>query len=415
MATTTKTYSSADWKLWTYRPQSGSFVLDFSQLDGTDVLGDGTDGLAYLGYQIAELNISSGGSPDYAVAHSMNPTTATITINRKDFTSVIMNDFLVGSEILLSLDSPSLFSNPYAYMFSGVIESANVLVIPGEDFSTITISARAFSSLQLNTDVGLEKDETTNKSTLIKNAASAIGVNVELENSAYNFKGTADESKSLGEWLTDLALCDFMQMRDTYYPVFVDTNAGISPSVWFVYWNKDLRFNITKTPGTSAGTFTENEITDVQLDWSGAGAPTGVTLTNYTDSAIVYQYGATTGDAGGAVSYSATVDVKDLTQMTSIGQQLLAMNKSFRPIQVSTITAVNNQDLVWKDTTLQSSDGTVTFYSSPNKFYDIGETITIDLPEFGVDEVDMIVTGREINVNPDNWTTNYTLWKGFTN
>jgi hypothetical protein len=414
MATTTKTYNSGDWKLWTYRPQLGSFVLDFSQLDGPDVLGDGSDGLAYLGYQISELTISSGGLPDYAVAHSMNPTTATITINRKDFTSVIMNDFLVGKEILLSVDSPSPFSNPYAYIFSGVIDSASVSVIPGEDYSTITISARAFSSVELNTDVGLEKDETTNKSTLIENAANAIGVYVDLEDSAYNFKGTADESKSLGEWLTDLALCDVMQMRDTSRPIFIDDDFP-SPSNYFVYWNSDLRMAITKSLGTVVGYFGPEEITNVELDWSGAGAPTGVTLTNYTDPSIVYQYGTTIGDAGGAVSYSATVDVKNLTQMTSIGQQLIAMNKSLKPVQITIITAVNNQDLVWKDITIPSINGTVNFYYSPAKMFDIGETISIDLPEFGIDYADMIITGREINVTPDNWTTTYTLWKGFTN
>jgi hypothetical protein len=411
----TALYKSDYWKLWTYQPQLGSFVLDFSQLNGSDVLGDGTDGLAVSPYGVAEVNISTGGTMDSSVIYPLEPTTAQITVNVKDFTTDVINDFIVGTEILLSIDSPGTLATPYAYIFSGVIDSANVSVIPGEDFSTITISARAFSSLQLNTDVPVTKDETTNKSFLISSAATAVGTSVALEDSAYNFKGTARENKSLGDWLTDLALCDFMQLKDTYIPIFVYQGSLYDPSTWYVAWNKFLRMNINKSTGTSAGILTSAEINDLQLDWSGAGSPTGVTLTNYTDSSIVYQYGSTTSDNGGAVSYSATVDVKNLTQMTSIGQQMIAMNKAFRPVRVTTITAVNNQDLDWKGTLLTSTFGSATVFLSPDKFYDIGETITIDLPEFGVDEVDMIITGREINVTPDNWITTYTLWKGFTN
>ena len=413
MATESKLYKSSDWKLWTYQPQPGSFVLDFSQLDGSDVLGDGSDGVVVSSYDVSELSISSGGQIESGVIHPLSPTTATVTVNVKDFTTDVMNDFYVGTTIFLSVESPTPFANPYAYMFTGVIDSANVLVIPGEDFSTITIQARSYSSLQLNTDVGLTKNESTNKSELISTAAATVGTIVYLDTSAYNFKGTARESKSLGDWLTDLALCDFMQMRDTYLPAYV-YQFDLSPSTWLVVWDRNMRFRITKNTSTSVGTLTDADITDIQLDWSGAGSPTGVTLTNYTDSELVYQYGSTSADAGGAVSYSATVDVKDLTQMTAIGQQLLAMNKAFKPIQITTTTATNNQSLIWKDITLDSDFGEVTFFYSPDKLYDIGETITIDLPEFGVDEVDMIIIGREINVTPDNWTTTYNLWKGFT-
>jgi hypothetical protein len=415
MATESKLYKSEDWKLWTYQPQPGSFVLDFSQLDGSDVLGNGSDGLAVSQYDVAEVNITSGGEVDSGVIHPISPTIANITVNVKDFTTEVMNDFYVGTGIFLSVDSPTPFANPYAYMFYGVIDSANVSVIPGEDYSTITIQARSYSSLQLNSDVGLTKNESTVKSTLISTAAATLGNFVDLDTSAYNFKGTARESKSLGDWLTDLALCDFMQMRDTYFPVYVYQYDFADPSTWFVAWQANMRFRITKNTSTSVGTLGANEITDVQLDWSGAGSPTGVTLTNYTDSEIVYEYGSTTAGAGGSVSFSSTVDVKDLTQMTEIGQQLLAMNKAFKPIQITTTTATNNQSLVWKDVSLLSTFGGVTFFYSPDKLYDIGDTITIDLPEFGVDEVDMIITGREINVDPDNWTTTYTLWKGFTN
>jgi hypothetical protein len=410
-------YKSSDWKLWTYQPQPGSFVLDFSQLNGPDVLGNSTDGLAVSSYEVSELTISSGGTMDFGVIHSMNPEIAQIVVNVRNFTTDVINDFYVGTKIAISVDNPSGFANPYTYFFSGVIDSAVVDVLPGQDFSTINISARSYSSLQLNTDIALTKNETDTKGFLISNAVANAGSFVSIEFSPLNFKGTARESKSLGEWLTDLALCGFMQMRDTVRPYFVQQPNISDPTTWTIEWSDWIEMFIAKETSIFAytETLTGNEITGLQLDWSGAGSPTGVTLTNYTDSEIVYQYGSTTADAGGAVSYNATVDVKNLTQMTAIGQQLLAMNKAFQPIQITTTTAVNNQEIDWKIIDVSGVGSFIPTPLYPQKIYNIGETIFIDMPEYGVNEVPLLITGREINVDPDNWTTTYTLWKGFTN
>jgi hypothetical protein len=416
MATTTKTYDSGDWKLWTYRPQLGSFVLDFSQLDGPDVLGNGTDGVVVSSYDVAEVNITSGGEMGFGVIYPLNPTVASIIVNVKDFTTDVMNDFYVGTNIAISVDNPSGFSNPYTYLFSGVIDSAMVEVIPGENFSTITIQARALASVQFNTDIGLTKNETDTKALLIKNAAAAVGILISPSLTGSYFRGTARESKSVGEWLTDLALCDFMQINDNIEQRVVTKTDILDPTTWVIEWLESIKVYTRTEALPSSGTLDETSITGLQLDWSGAGSPTGVTLTNYTDSSIVYQYGSTTADAGGAVSYSATVDVKDLASMTTIGQQLLAMVKAFRPVQITTITATNNQELDWK--IIDIPDGVIGFVPTPlypENIYNLGETVTIDLPEFGVEEVDMIIIGREINVTPDNWITTYTLWKGFTN
>ena len=408
-------YKSEDWQLWTYQPQPGSFVLDFSQLNGPDVLGDGSDGLAVSQYGVAEVSIISGGDMEFGVIHSLIPTTATITVNVKDFTADVINDFFVGTAVLLTVNNPTGFANSYTNMFAGIIESANVSVIPGADFSTITISAESVSANVLNTDVGLTKDETTEKASLISSAANAIGTYLTLDASAYNFKGTARESKTLGDWLTDLALCDFMQMRDTPTPQILYNNPFIDPSEWVMTFSDRVQLAITKSSGTSVGTLDQTAITDLELGWSGAGSPTGVTLTNYTDNTIVYQYGSTGSGAGGSVTYTATVDVKNLTQMTQIGQQLLAMVKAFRPIRVTTITARTYQEVEYQNTPVFGFPDPATIPLYPVNFYQIGDTVTIDLPDFGIDNVDMIVVGRNIEVTPDDWTTSYTLWKGFTN
>jgi hypothetical protein len=45
----------------------------------------------------------------------------------------------------------------------------------------------------------------------------------------------------------------------------------------------------------------------------------------------------------------------------------------------------------------------------------VGDTVAIDLPDQGFSNVPMLVTGRTMEITPDNWTTTYNLWKGFTN
>ena len=51
MATTSRTYLASDWQVWTYEPVAGKFRLDFSALNGSDVLGAVGDlgGMAVLG------------------------------------------------------------------------------------------------------------------------------------------------------------------------------------------------------------------------------------------------------------------------------------------------------------------------------------------------------------------------------
>lgn len=413
MATETLTYTSDFWKLWTYQTQAGSFVLDFSQLNGADVLGNGTDGLAVTDYPIASVSIHQGSTLDYGVVHTIAPASAEVTLNVKDFTADQINDFYVGTAVAITVDNHNGTAEPWAWMFSGVIDSASVTFMPGEDYATISISATGSSANTLNAGLNVTKNETTSKSALIQAAATAAGIAIGFDTSAYNFKGTARESKTIGEWAADLALCDFMQMRDTPQPLYVYQPFPTS-TTWYVSYYTAPYFAITKYTGTSAGTLDETDITDVQLDWSGAGSPTGVTLTNYTDQAIIYQYGSTETAAGGAVTYSNTVDLKDITQMTAVGQQLLAMVKAFKPITVNTITATNYQSVVYKSTNLPSDYGTVDIIWKPQNLYEVGETITIDLPDYGIDNNNMIIVGRTITVTPDNWTTSYDLWKGFT-
>jgi hypothetical protein len=412
----TRIYKSSDWQVYTYQPEPGSFVLDFSQLNGPDVLGTSGGGVVAVQYEIGNISIVQGGSVDSGVIHQIQPSLMSVEFIVKDFNTDVINDFYVGTTVTADVFNGNFTATERTPMFSGVIESVQVKVIPGEDFSIISLECVSYSRNVLNATLGITKNETTLKGELIETALVANNLTIDLiDYSNYQFKGTARESKSVGEWITDITLCDFSQFTDHPTPVGLITGASYSDLIVFV--NPYPRVEIKKNVGVSAGTLDENIIFDLNLDWSGVDSPTVVTLTNYTDSSIVYQYGSTQEGSGGANAYSATVDVKNLNQMIEIGDQLLSMTKSFRPVVVSTITATENQEITFKDSLITNLGGGPAYDIPwfPENIYQVGETVEIDLPDYGIDQQKMIIVGRTMEITPDNWTTTYNLWKGFTN
>jgi len=408
-----KVYSSTDWRFYTYTPEFGSFVLDFSQLNGSDVLGTTGGSLTLNPYKIASITINEGGTPDNGVFLPMSPSSASVQLQVQNFTLSVMNNFLVGTPALITFISPTdpSLNNAPVQMFAGIIESASVDIEPSSDFATITLQIAANSKNALNAQLGITRNETDLKGDLIETQANLQYISVTCDSGSYNFKGTTREVRTLGDWLQDLAICDFMQFTD--YPL-ATRNTLVSPGVYRLTYDIWPKLNVKKTTSTSSGTLNGNDIGTVELDWSGAGAPTGVTLTNYIDSNIVYQYGSTQSDGGGSFAYSATVDLKDVNQMATVGQEMLKMVKKFHPVSITVPIATNYQTVNYR-ATVTTGDATLTSYIYPENLYFLGETITVDLPDNGINSQNMIITGRTMNITPDNWTATYNLWKGFTN
>jgi hypothetical protein len=283
----------------------------------------------------------------------------------------------------------------------GRIRSFNVDIQPGEDYSSITIVASSRTEDDVNTLIAIEKDTTSLKRDLITTAAfNQAGISLTATALDYNFANTITESKSFGEWVADLNLCNLDVIYDQPY---ADPAQPASNTAWrqriigkknfwvSIYWD-----------------FTNDDIMDAQLDYSGAGAPTGVNLTNYANNAIVYQYGSTASNNTGSFSYNATIDVKDLAQMQTIGQNMISMTQAFRPIEITTITATNNQNITYRE--LDQLSQSRWFY--PVNLVNVNSVNTITFDNLS-ETVTCIVTGRTLEITPDNWTTTYQLWKGF--
>jgi hypothetical protein len=413
----TKVYDPTDWKIYTYTPELGSFVLDFSQLNGPDVLGTSPGVRTLVDYQISNISIQEGGLPDSGMFLPIQPSIMQAQFIVKDFVTTDINNFYVGTSIQVIYDgyqNTNLTSNEM-YVFTGFVSSASVQISPGQDFSIISITADSSSRRALNSSMNIKRDETTLKGNLIQAAADANNISLQVDSGAYNFKGTANEVKTVGEWFADLALCDLMQFTDDIKPGLA---LLVSPGLFELFFSGGAELRVKETLDTSVETFDETVLTDVQLDWSGFDSPTGVTLTNAQDPAIIYSFGSTVSDPGGTVAYSATVDLKDLSQMTTVGKKFLGMVKAFRPVEVTVQIGSTYQDVefdLWSVPIIGSPGNFAQFYAYPKNFLFIGDTVTIDLPDKGIDSIDMLITGRTIEITPDTWTTTYNLWKGFTN
>jgi hypothetical protein len=401
MATTSRTYNASDWSIWTYVPEPGAFLLDFSQLNGPDVLGTTGGSMQIVDADIASVSLTSGSQVDQGILLQITPMIMQASLSIKNFTATDADKFYVGTDVWLTLDNESGYSEPNFGLttpfFIGRIRDFSVDVIPGQDFATINLSCSSDLEDDLNTLIPVITDTVTSKSLVVVNAADEAGIRLSPINfqstaySVYNFATSRREVKSYGDWLQDIYTCDMTMGFDS-----------VTPFSSFWLWGANAALS---TVGTPVKTFGDEDISDVLFGWSGVGSPTGVNLTNYFNNELVYQFGGSSNSQN--FTYSATIDVKDITQMAAVGQKMLSMNKAFRPIEVATETARTYQEITF-------DDRYGVFYY-PTNLAQVGDTVAIDLPDQGFSNVPMLVTGRIMEITPDTWTTTYNLWKGFTN
>lgn len=421
MATVSKTYSTADWKVWTYKPFDDRFILDFSKLDDAATPLSASEGsVAVIDALIGGITITEGSAVTQGIFTELQPAQATVEMIMKDFVVADSKLFLVGSPIWITYHNAETVDDVVygknTPIFKGKISSFNVDVTPGEDFASITVTAESTVADDVNQLVTITKDTTSYKYVLLATAAgnSAGDISTYLNGpSFYHYASTNTETKTFGEWVTDLNLCDMNIIFDSTQFLY---NSYRSPSsANFGYVQRTATESSTNS-NSSTKTFYEDVITDVKLDWSGADSPTGVTLTNYFNPATIYQYGSSAENAnGGAYQYANTVDVKDLTEMTTIGQKMLAMFKEFSPVTINVKVATNYQTVYFPGTPFLNSYSGLLDEANiyPENLVPIGTNVWVVLPSLDVSS-HILVTGRTIVVTPDDWTCSYNLWKGFT-
>jgi hypothetical protein len=398
MADRTRIYKSTDWSIWTYVPEPGSFILDFSDLDGTDVLGTTGGGLEQLDAQIGNISLVEGGQVTNGTFLDLTPNQLSAEIIIRDFTAADANKYLVGTSIALtlkneaSIDNPIFgFNTPY---FLGRIRSFSVNVLPGEDFATVSINATSKLEDDLNVLMGVEKSTVFSKNGVLFPYLENLGINSRAT-TTYRFANNEFEEKTVGEWLGE--------MITTSGDIPID---GLEPDIDGL-WIEMLQSRIPYSYYAAERFFDETEISQAILDWDGAGSPTGVSLTLYSDSEIQYFYGATSQNSNGVFNYSYTADVQDLTELIEVGQSILNRSpKIFGPVEITHETAREYQEITFVSNPVDY------YYYWPNNCGKVGETLSIDLPSQGFTNFKTKITGRTIEITPDNWITTYNLWKG---
>lgn len=421
MATKTRTYKTTDWNIWTYVPEANSFVLDFSQLNGTDVLGSTGGSMQMLDLPIGSIVLTEGGTPTSGVLPTIQPATLDVELSIKDFTKTDTQKFYVGKAIWLTLTNAQTtgattygFETPW---FMGTIRDFQVTIDPATEYASVAIQATSNAQDWFNYQLSVTKNTTDGKDVILNYALAADTAaphNVSWEYgppsylpSPYNYANTATEVKTLGEWLQDASNSDQPYFRDQFYVTTTATAGYVTYSPEFKGKCYTLDYGLT---------FDGTTINNVQYGWDSAEAPTAVTLDLATNSATVYKTQKATSNSLGSINYTSTIDVKDSTQLGLIGQKLIGLNKTFAVTSFTDTLAQNNLDLVYrdyKDFAITGTDYSAWLY--PYQLASIGEIITVDLPDFGFEAQESVVVGRTVEVNYTNVLVTYQLWKGFTN
>ena len=415
MANRTQTYLTSDWNIWTYVPEPGSFILDFSQLNGTDVLGTTGGSVEILNGKISNISLVEGGAMSQGIFADISPAGLQVSMLVENFLVTDSKKFLAGSEIWLTYKNaetlPDAIYGLNTPIFIGRIRSFDVDVTPGTNLSTISISATSFTEDDLNVLVSVSKNTVEPKFYYIAEGLFNAGITnyQKVSGDTYNFANTVTEVKTYGDWMEDISSCQWGIWGDDvqWLQLFSEID-GVRTNV---YYPGVVQYGWSGSLPTI--TFNDESITGVQFGWGNSGAPTGVNLTNYADSELVYQYGFESNSNGtGGFNYSATVDVQNLTQMADLASNLLMFNSKFVPIEVTTLVANNYQDITFRE--INAVSGFVS-YVEPVNLARLTQKIKVNLPDYGVVNEELYVSGRTIEITPDNWTTTYQLWKGFTN
>lgn len=410
MAERTRTYSSSDWSIWTYVPEEDSFVLDYSVLDGSDVLGTTGGSLVQSDVKITEMTITEGTEVQDGFWTPVTPSSLQVGLLFDDFDLSISRQFLNGQDISVTIkneqDNPDPTYGLNTLMFKGKISSFNAMPEPGTTIVNAMVTANSDLFWQLNTQVNIDTRTDQWMGEQIEIAAALVGIPIYSDQivigaGPYQFGEARNVIRTLGEWLNNYQQILTRPAVDSLEIAYVETDGEIIYRIGYSdsYLTPQYDFALDSS-----------EISGATFGWNGEGSPTGVSLTLATDEAVQYQVGsASTSSSSDAFIYTQTLDVNGLDQLITAGQQMMSMTKEYGALTISTETAREYQDITF--------DGYI-FISEENCFVTVknlgavGAVCSLSLPEYGL-ERDYLVTGRIIEVTPENWTTTYNLWKGF--
>ena len=410
MATTSRTYLASDWQVWTYEPVAGKFRLDFSALNGSDVLGAVGDlgGMAVLDLDIAEINIQDGERPTQSVFGIVSPGTCDILASTTGWDKALVQELYPGKSLAITLKNQAsididIFGRNSVY-FLGVISGSTFTIDPINRVTTFNIQGLDILGMALNQSLELTRSTAGTKSSILNAALTAnsnlfdshldIVTNGDL---TVNYESSSTETRSLGSWLED----------------WIQSLLGI-PATYYAYQLGNLEKVVSLNPlhvqPTSGSQITGDVITNLSMETDGADVPTSFNLSNST---LSYSFGTSEANILSLPSqYTATLDVNGAGQLSQISDRIRTYIPRLSPTEITVRTATTYQPIVF-DTTQAQSGGQ---YYYPNNWWANGTDVNIYLDYLATGGVTpnyyTKIVGQSHEITPDLWQTTYQLLKG---
>jgi hypothetical protein len=411
MATTSRTYLPTDWKVWTYAPVAGKFRLNFSTLNGADVLGGvgDTGSIAVLDLAINSIEMQDGQQPDQSVFGSFDAATLSVSAQLLTYDATLVRELYNGKLIFLTLKNEATNTHPTfgknTVFFIGQIDSLDINVDPVNRVTNLTFTAVDVASAAMNYPITITTNisKATNVSTAIAQAVARGEMSEYIDATGLlgvlgaTFENIATVTKTMGEWMADYVAGEVAILRPTFDFYYDGLNWIVRRAL------SGSTISATSTSGTEA--FLDSQTIGLVISQDGANVPTAFDLSN---SAATYSLGTTTANTlSNPQIYSATLDVPT-TFLPTIANKILEYTQKIQPTEISINTATTNKPIVF-------DNARPTFaadYYVPKTLYKMGQETRSYPAYLGGGTFYHKIVGISHTITPDFWQTTYQLSKG---
>jgi hypothetical protein len=406
MATRTRTYLPTDWKIWTYKPVSGAFRLDFSLLDGSDVLGQATDlgTIGVLELKINSIQLNDGQQPNNGVLFDFVPGTMSLSAQLLNWDETLVKELYNGKQIFLTLKNESSYSHPIfgqnTVYFIGTIDFLDIEIDPINRVTNLVITALDGFGTAMNTPITVDRylnklDQFTTGLISAKNAGrvsqyiSATDFTGGI-GSTWEPTGVTYETFSFGDLLQD-CITSGVNTISAYY---LQNTSGLLE-------HRLVGVTIPAKP-VSGTAIPETIITNVLIGSDGGNVPTSFSLSNSTSN---YSYGMELANTlTNQTIYNKTLDIPT-NELNIIADKISQYTANTQPLQVTIKTAETYQPILFDDRIPGSH------YIYPKNHYINSVPVTTSLSFTGKTYYHYVI-GTSHTITPDDWQTTFQLWKG---
>jgi hypothetical protein len=410
MALVSRTYDPTDWQLWAYEPVPGKFRLDFSLLNGPDVLGAVNDvgTMAPLEIGISEIEIVEGATNTASVFAQVVGGSMTLVGQKNEWDADFFRELYDGKQVTLTIKNESLYDLPIygknTPFFKGRIARTSVNIDPQSKITTFNIQADDLFSNALNVPVNVIRSSTAEKYATVQISIEEAQAN-NLLPSELNFsyaEGTtmnesdSDTTSNLGELLADYIEGELATVNiigwgivSIYSGVVVDNEYSISFAPAY-----------SEAIVTAAGGQEIKNITNLTVISDGEDRPTTFNISNSTNTVNYAESNASY--LSNRIGYSAQLDLR-LIDIQGLIDKLKNTTSKISPSVVEANVVRTGEQIQFFDNGNLQPYGLLNLYP--------GNTAKIPASILGEDYIVQIKARRHF-IDNTNWNVTYEVWKG---